>query len=409
MTEIVPLIYFSHAELKHPEDIQARLELITTENKTSSLTKSKVSKKFKLNIEDADMNYEAIEEDESPFLVGILDKNTQDITMSSTPYFILKPECYLGTRTKSESLSVNPESTYSEKLNALTAAFGSSKKRKAMQTKLKNKIDTETLESAVNAAVEESKQNVNLNQIEDNQENVQNLEQFSIIPIPNKNAKAPLEVYDLNEILGVTHAEFDRFTGEQSSKFASATTELIKSWKAKRIYSEYVCEHAILISGSKSSHQYKLQKAKQLVYINYLMAIYKLKSSQLRARNPFNSNDVPEVVANRLLEQYTVLSASNAQAKNVRSMPRRLKDKLVCHILILALYIDDFVTCLDFFQKDLKLSIKKISDFYQALGCFIKNTVTTVNNKKMVVKKAELKIPLNETNRLEGKKRSKKK
>lgn len=408
MTEIVPLIYFSHAELKHAEDIRAKFEIITTKNKKSSLTKSSVCKKLKLNIEDTDMNYEAVEEDNSPFLVGIMDKETCDITVSSTSYFIMKPECYLGSRTKSESLAVNPESTYSEKLNALTAAFGSSKKRKAMQTKLKNKIDTETLESAVNAAIEESKQNISLNESKISEENGQDLEQFSILPVPNKNAKTPLEVYDLNEILGISQAEFDRFTIEQSSKFASATTEMIKNWRDKRIYSEYVCEHAVLISGSKSSHQYKLLKAKQLVYMNYLMTLYKLKSTQLRAKNPFNSFDVPDAVASRLLEQYTVFSSSNAQAKNIRSMPRRLKDKLICHILILALYIDDFLTSLNFFQKDLKLSIQKISDFYQALGCFIKNTVTTVNNKKIVDKKAELKIPLNNTNRLEGKKRAKK-
>lgn len=413
MTEILPLIYFSHAELKNKENLNAKIELIKPNNLTngkSTFESSKVSKKFKLSIQDDEMNYEALEEDDQPFLIGVLDKDTKEVSVQNTPYFIMKPECYLGTRSDTDqALGVNQGTSYSEKLNLLTAAFGSSKKRKAMQTKLKNKIDTETLETAVSAAVEESKKNVQIQAETEEAGNDENsLEQFSILPVPNKNAQTPVEVYNLNEILGVTQGEFDRFTGEQSTKFASATTESIKKWKDLSVYTDYVCEHAAIISGSKSSHQYKLQKSKQLAYMNYLMMLYRLKSAQLRTKNPLNSSEVPDAAVNRLFEQYTVVSASNAQSKNVRSMPRRLKDKLICHILILALHIDDFTTNLDTFQKDLKLSIQKISDFYQALGCYVKTQVTTVNGKKLASKKAELKLPLNDTNKLEPRKRSRK-
>lgn len=187
-----------------------------------------------------------------------------------------------------------------------------------------------------------------------------------------------------------------------------ATTDALKKWKDLNIYSDYVCEHAAIIAGSRSSHQYKLQKCKELAYLNYLMMLYRLKSAQLRVKNPLNSSEVPDTVINRLFEMYTVVSSTNAQSKNVRSMPRRLKDKLTCHILILALHIDDFTTNIDTFQKDLKLSIQKISDFYQAMGCFIRNQVAKVNDKKVVCKKAVLQLPLNDTNKLEARKRSRK-
>ena len=49
-----------------------------------------------------------------------------------------------------ENLTIDQQNTsYSDKLNSLTAAFGSSKKRKAMQTKLKNRLDTETLDTVI--------------------------------------------------------------------------------------------------------------------------------------------------------------------------------------------------------------------------------------------------------------------
>ena len=72
----------------------------------------------------------------------------------------MKPECYLSSKQEQNNqMPVNPNLSYSDKLNSLTAAFGSSKKRKAMQTKLKNKLDVETLETAVGNAIEESKKN----------------------------------------------------------------------------------------------------------------------------------------------------------------------------------------------------------------------------------------------------------
>ena len=153
------------------------------------------------------MSYESLEEDDQPFLIGVLDKKTDKMSVYNTPYFIIKPECYLGSTDKiNENLPSCSTTTYSQKLDDLTQAFGSSKKRKAMQTKLKNRIDTETLESAVSVAVEESKlkmKNVDNMDSSDNKIDTNDLEKFSIIPVPNKDAKTPTEVYNINEILQV--------------------------------------------------------------------------------------------------------------------------------------------------------------------------------------------------------------
>jgi hypothetical protein len=228
------------------------------------------------------------------------------------------------------------------------------------------------------------------------------------MPVPNKEAKSPVEVYDINELLGVTPAEFDRATMDLSAKFAMASIDVIKQWKEKSIYTEYVIEHLILYANSKYGHQYKLQKCKQLAFMHFLLSMYRLKANQLRSKSSLSSAEVPDMGVNKLNEMYTCVSNSNAYAKNVRSMPRRLKDKLTCHILIMALHIDDFVTCIDTFQHDLKLSIQRLSDFYQALGCHVKSSVVQVNGKKLVNKKAMLTLPLNDYKNYEPKKKQRK-
>lgn len=412
MTEVLPLIYFTHAELKSKEKIDAKFHYIDEPSKgyrtTFTKNSSKEKKRLKLTINDENMNYEAIEEAEQPFMIGSLDDNG-NISIHNTPYFLLKPECYISSNSETNgNLSVNKLSSYSEKLNSLTAAFGSSKKRKAMQTKLKNKIDVATLESAVSNAVEETKKITEHKPLTENKVNEELLEQFSIMPIPNKNAKAPNEVYELNEVLSLNQHEFDRFTLDLSKKFAISTNESIKTWRAGVIYPEYVCEYLSKLISSKSNQKYRIEKCKQLAYINYLIILYKLKAAQLRTKTPMVSCEIPDSAINKIFNLYTVTSNSNAQGKYMRTMPRRLKDKLTCHILVLSLHLDDFSTNLEMLQKDLKLSMQRLNDFYAALGCFVNSQVTTINKKKVVSKTANLKLPLNDASKVQAKKRARK-
>ena len=409
MSETLPLVYFTHADLKSKENLKISMEIVKSEKSStkSSFDEKKSRKKIKLNIQDDNMNYEALEEDEQPFLIGILDKTSDVISVCNTPYFIMKPGCYLNTSNQNESTD-SSITTYSQKLDNLTAAFGSSKKRKAMQTKIKNRIDTATLDVAVSAAVEETLKNFDRQEPVDMLTETKNLEQFSIMPVPSQTAKAPNEVYNLNEVLCISQAEFERFTVQLSTKFATATNQDIKKWKEAGVYSEFICERLLILLSTKSGMQYKLIKCRQLAYMYFLLTLFRLKPVQLGSKMPFASSEVPAQIVNKLFDLYTVLSVKNAQSKNVRTIPSRLKDKLICHILILALYIDDFSTNLETFQKDLKISIQRIVDFYNALGCHVKSKVTTVGGKKVVSKVSSLTLPLNDMKNLEGKRRAKK-
>lgn len=71
MTEIMPLLYFSHAELKTKENLNANIEYttdLTCKRSSSGLTKPK--QRLKLTIQDDNMSYEAVEEEDQPFMIG---------------------------------------------------------------------------------------------------------------------------------------------------------------------------------------------------------------------------------------------------------------------------------------------------------------------------------------------------
>lgn len=403
---MLPLVYFTHADLKDQENLNAKFDQVETSSPSKPFSKEK--KRMKLSIADEAMNYEAYEEDQSPYVVGIFDKSTGDISVVDTSFFILKPECYISP--SKERNGENGEKkeirSFSDRLNSLTEAFGSSKKRKAMHTKIKNKLDSNTLEEAIGAAVKES---IEIKKdAPEEEENIDGAatEAFSVLPVPNKAAKSPSEVYDIEQIL-VSKSEMDELTLKLATKFVGASHEELTSWKKNASYPEFVCERLINVAASRNS-QFKLKKCKLLAYMNYLIAMYQLKSAQVRAKAPFSSvADVSEALAKKLLDGYTVSASTNASARSVRSMPRRLKDKLAAHIMILGLTIDDFTTDLQALQKDLKISQQKLCEYYLALGCHVKNQAITVNNKKVVGKIAVLNLPLNEV-KVVAKKRARK-
>lgn len=135
-----------------------------------------------------------------------------------------------------------------------------------------------------------------------------------------------------------------------------------------------------------------------------LLLLLRLKPIQLKSKTALASSQVPDAVIKKLYEMYT--TASSGGQKNAPTMPNRMRDKLTAHILVLGLHIDDFSTDFRAFQKDLKMSIARLSDFYLALGCHLGNQIAVIDGKKMMVKKAELRLPLVLVNRLEPKKRT---
>lgn len=65
---------------------------------------------------------------------------------------------------------------------------------------------------------------------------------------------------------------------------------------------------------------------------------------------------VPDVVQQMILSRFTMSSVPTVADKGARHvMPDRLRDKLLCHILLLALFIDDFSFDVTVLQKDLQL------------------------------------------------------
>jgi len=119
--------------------------------------------------------------------------------------------------------------------------------------------------------------------------------------------------------------------------------------------------------------------------------MYGLTASDWRKKEPLPG--IPSVIKERLLSMFSVEKESS------RAVSKRLKDKLVSYILVLALMIDEFSLDCSVIMRDLKFSMPRLTKHLRAVGCVI--TSSNVQRKRKLEdtsdipsKTAVLKVPL---------------
>lgn len=153
-------------------------------------------------------------------------------------------------------------------------------------------------------------------------------------------------------------------------------------------FPEYVLQHLDRMSVNPS---HRLHQSCCLLYLSYMMTMYGLTKKDLKKKEPLPG--MPGVIKERLLSVFSL------EKEGAREVPRRLKDKLVSYILVLALMIDEFSLDCTVIMRDLKLPMPRLINHLRAVGCVI--TPSNVERKRKLEdssnissKTAVLKVPL---------------
>ncbi|XP_054716738.1 uncharacterized protein LOC129226163 [Uloborus diversus] len=182
---------------------------------------------------------------------------------------------------------------------------------------------------------------------------------------------------DIDDI--VTKEEY-RSLGDLAAKLTNATPEDIARWKAEKVYCKYVLSH--LEDGIDDS-----RKAKFLAYYNLMSTFINYPYTEFRKKSA--AVEIPEPFQRRLLDDFTVTSTTT-MGRNQRSFPPKMKDKLLSHMIVLALFIDDFCSDSGLIHADVKFGLVHLLSVAQLLGCYVRKKTTP-----SVVKLIELRVPLN--------------
>lgn len=110
----------------------------------------------------------------------------------------------------------------------------------------------------------------------------------------------------------------------------------------------------------------RLHQSCCLLYLSYMMKLYRLTYKDLKRKDPLI--EVPDVIKNRLFSLFSIEKGKS------RAIPKRLKDKLVSYILVLALIIDDYSLEYSVILKDLGMAASRLKFHLKAIGCVVNST-----------------------------------
>lgn len=318
------------------------------------------------------------------YVLGIYNERTEVMKIYDTEMVTLQPKVLDATSAETNQEEDEEDGkidlTFLQKRDLLTEAFGGKRKKRAMASRERNRVDKNEL----NEKVSDVLQSLAKEPMDTTDAGVE--QQQSSIPPYNLKAETAADVYKLDDI--ITPLEYEALQGI-SQEIKNADKEKIDKWRKEKRFPEYVLQHISVMSvnSAKRSHQ-----SCCLLYLSYLLTLYSLTHQEIKKKDPLPG--VPAGIKEKLLSSFSLKKGKT------RAIPKRLKDKLVSYILVLALMVDEFSLDFAVIMKDLKMPIPRLTSHLKAVGCIVSSSKVKLGKKEMgdsssiVTKTAVLKVPL---------------
>ncbi|GFN83722.1 Zinc finger protein [Plakobranchus ocellatus] len=314
--------------------------------------------------------------DSCNYYVGIHNKSTGKIKV--VPASLIQLEPWLKKEKDIVSLNANNK-TAKEKSDVLATEFGSGRSQRAVNKRLREKLDEAMVASTAKNALDSSV-------IEENVAATTELAmQSDAIPPYNADAKTPDEVYMLKDIVS---KEVLSCIKEVSSALTCASKQDLALWREEQRYFSFILNKVETLSDVP---QARVLQGQCLMYLQYLMELYLMKSHQLRLKFPL-PKEWPQKVRDHLLDTFT-LEIKEPGKRCYRCVPSRKKDLLLSHILVLCLKMSEFALDITPLMVDLKHAARKLITHASSLGCTSKKSKAGQRDVYTIVLKVPLTFP----------------
>ncbi|XP_071087826.1 DNA-directed RNA polymerase I subunit RPA49-like [Haliotis cracherodii] len=316
----------------------------------------------------------------SKYYLGCLDTRTGKLTIHDAEMFHMKPTF---EDSKKEELVFDTPLSFVQQNDRLNAAFGSTKKKRAVKAKQKfNELTGEAFNTSMDNAIGHA---VTQSDVLDSPVAIPSSSE-TILPPYDRNADCPENVYTADAVIT---PQLLTALKSPAEKFFTRTQAQLAEWTDTKEYPWYILEQLKVMPSDDGR---RWQKAKCLVYLQYLLTLYKYKPANFKKHNCLPA-EWPEVVKKQLLSQFTTMSVGNKAQKATRYFPARLKDKLLLYILAVSLIIEHARLDPSLLVQDLAVADRRVSQFYRALGCAVASQKKKEQGEPLVVLKLPLKLP----------------
>ncbi|XP_061218585.1 DNA-directed RNA polymerase I subunit RPA49 [Neopsephotus bourkii] len=288
------------------------------------------------------------------YFIGVLDKDSGQMEVYNAEIFNMQP--LLSDNLVPDDTKDYQNKSYREKMDLCIEAFGTSKQKRALNSRRMNAVGSDILNTAVTKAaanIIDAKGVTAL--IQDvAQDDVQNISTF--LPPCNEDADKPENVYKFEDILSPAEYEALRIP---SAAFVNITPEEITKKTQERSHCCFVLEELKFLPANEKSRDHK---ARCLWFLDTLIKFSYQKV--IKTKYPMGP-ECPQIISRKLMKNFTSLTYNDSSVQNLISAS--MKAKIAAYVIALALHINNFQIDLTVLQNDLKLQESRMMDIAKAM------------------------------------------
>ncbi|XP_009878854.1 PREDICTED: DNA-directed RNA polymerase I subunit RPA49 [Charadrius vociferus] len=288
------------------------------------------------------------------YFVGVLDKDSGQMEVYNAEIFNMQP--LLSDNLIPDDTKDYRNKSYREKMDLCIEAFGTSKQKRALNSRRMNAVGNDILSTAVTKAaanIIDAKGVTAL--IQDvAQDDVQNISIF--LPPCNEDADKPENVYKFEDILSPAEYEALRVP---AAVFVNITPEEIAKKTEEKSHCCFVLEELKFLPDDEKRRDHK---ARCLWFLDTLIKFSYLKV--IKKKHPMGP-ECPHIISRKLMKNFTSLTYNNGSVQNLVSAS--MKAKITAYVIALALHINNFQADLTILQNDMKLQESRMMDIAKAM------------------------------------------
>lgn len=288
------------------------------------------------------------------YFLGVLNKDTGQMEVYNAEIFNMQP--LLSDNVIPDDTRDYQNKSYREKVDLCIEAFGTSKQKRALNSRRMNAVGNDIVSTAVTKAAADVIDAKGVTALIQDvaQDDEQNMSIF--LPPCHEDADKPENVYKFEDIL--SPAEYEALQGPAAA-FMNITPEEIAKKTEEKSHCSFVLEELKFLPADEKSRD---RKARCLWFLDILIKFSFLKI--IKKKHPMGP-ECPHIISRKLMKNFTSLTYNNGSVQNLISAS--LKTKIAAYVIALALHIKNFQTDLTVLQNDLKLHESRMMDIARAM------------------------------------------
>ncbi|XP_007945072.1 DNA-directed RNA polymerase I subunit RPA49 [Orycteropus afer afer] len=298
--------------------------------------------------------------------VGVLNKTSGHMEVYDAELFNMQP-LFSDESVEHTLTSQSQTKTYREKMDSCIEAFGTTKQKRALNSRRMNRVGNESLNLAVAKAAGNIIDAKGVTALISDAVHDDSQGDSVCLPPCYADAARPEDVYKFEDLLSPVEYEALR---SPSEAFRNVTSEEILKMVEENSHCSFVIEALKSLPSNEESRD------RQARCIWFLDTLIKFRAQKVIKRKSALGPGVPHVINTKLLKHFTCLTYNNGSLRNVIS--DSMKAKITAYAIVLALHISDFQVDLTVLQRDLKLSEKRIIEIARAMRLKISKSRVSV-------------------------------